>query len=117
MQQDAYNKLGFPSQKTMMTAQHLYEGIEIAGQTIGLITYMRTDSFNVSKLLQEQTKKFIGEKYGPAFVPAKQPVYKSKVMGAQEAHEAIHPTDARYGPHRQVPGVSVHLQGPRGRNG
>lgn len=98
LQQDAYNKLGFQSQKTMMTAQHLYEGIEISGQTVGLITYMRTDSFNVSKLLQEQTKKFIGEKYGPAFVPAKQPLYKSKVMGAQEAHEAIHPTDVNRTP-------------------
>lgn len=98
LQQDAYNKLGFQSQKTMMTAQHLYEGIEISGQTVGLITYMRTDSFNVSKLLQEQTKKFIGEKYGAAFVPLKQPVYKSKVMGAQEAHESIHPTDVRRTP-------------------
>lgn len=87
----------------MMTAQHLYEGIEIAGQTVGLITYMRTDSFNVSKLLQEQTKKFIGEKYGPAFVPAKQPVYKSKVMGAQEAHEAIHPTDVHRTPQAMKP--------------
>jgi len=98
LQQDAYNKLGFASQKTMMTAQQLYEGIEISGQTVGLITYMRTDSFNVSKLLQEQTKKFIHEKYGDDFVPAKQPVYKSKVMGAQEAHEAIHPTDVRRTP-------------------
>ncbi len=103
MQQDAYNKLGFPSQKTMMTAQHLYEGIEISGQTVGLITYMRTDSFNVSKLLQEQTRKFIGEKYGAAFVPAKQPVYKSKVMGAQEAHESIHPTDVRRTPQAMKP--------------
>ena len=103
MQQDAYNKLGFASQKTMMTAQHLYEGIEIDGQTIGLITYMRTDSFNVSKLLQEQTKKFIGEKYGPQFVPAKQPIYKSKVMGAQEAHESIHPTDVRRTPQNMKP--------------
>ena len=103
MQQDAYNKLGFASQKTMMTAQHLYEGIEISGQTVGLITYMRTDSFNVSKLLQEQTKKFIGEKYGAQFVPAKQPVYKSKVMGAQEAHEAIHPTDVRRTPQLMKP--------------
>ena len=103
MQQDAYNKLGFASQKTMMTAQHLYEGIEISGQTVGLITYMRTDSFNVSKLLQEQTKKFIGEKYGAQFVPAKQPVYKSKVKGAQEAHEAIHPTDVRRTPQLMKP--------------
>lgn len=103
MQQDAYNKLGFASQKTMMTAQHLYEGIEIDGQTVGLITYMRTDSFNVSKLLQEQTKKFIGEKYGAQFVPAKQPLYKSKVMGAQEAHESIHPTDVRRTPQLMKP--------------
>lgn len=103
MQQDAYNKLGFSSQKTMMTAQNLYEGIEISGQTIGLITYMRTDSFNVSKQLQEQTKKFIGEKYGPQFVPAKQPIYKSKVMGAQEAHESIHPTDVRRTPQAMKP--------------
>ncbi|WP_458401412.1 type I DNA topoisomerase [Candidatus Avelusimicrobium sp.] len=98
MQQDAYNKLGFPSQKTMMTAQHLYEGIEIAGQTIGLITYMRTDSFNVSKLLQEQTKKFIASKYGENFVPQTPNIYKSKVKGAQEAHESIHPTDVNRTP-------------------
>ena len=98
MQQDAYNKLGFPSQKTMMTAQHLYEGIEIAGQTIGLITYMRTDSFNVSKLLQEQTKKFIAGKYGENYVPQTPNIYKSKVKGAQEAHESIHPTDVNRTP-------------------
>ena len=98
MQQDAYNKLGFPSQKTMMTAQHLYEGIEIAGQTVGLITYMRTDSFNVSKLLQEQTHQFIAEKYSAAYAPAHAPIYKSKVKGAQEAHESIHPTDVRRTP-------------------
>lgn len=103
MQQDAYNKLGFSSQKTMMTAQSLYEGIAISGQTVGLITYMRTDSFNVSKLLQEQTKKFIAAKYGQGFVPAKQPVYKSKVMGAQEAHEAIHPTDVNRTPQAMKP--------------
>lgn len=103
MQQDAYNKLGFSSQKTMMTAQSLYEGIAISGQTVGLITYMRTDSFNVSKLLQEQTKKFIADKYGEDFVPAKPPVYKSKVMGAQEAHEAIHPTDVNRTPQAMKP--------------
>ncbi len=103
LQQDAYNKLGFSSQKTMQTAQHLYEGIEVEGQTIGLITYMRTDSFNVSKLLQEQTKKFIGQKYGEQFVPAKPNIFKSKVMGAQEAHEAIHPTDVRRTPQNMKP--------------
>lgn len=103
MQQDAYNKLGFSSQKTMQTAQHLYEGIEVDGQTIGLITYMRTDSFNVSKLMQEQTRKFIAQKYGADYVPAKAPVYKSKVMGAQEAHESIHPTDVRRTPQNMKP--------------
>ena len=103
LQQDAYNKLGFSSQKTMQTAQHLYEGIDVEGQTVGLITYMRTDSFNVSKLLQEQTKEFIGKKYGAAYVPAKPNVFKSKVMGAQEAHEAIHPTDVRRTPQNMKP--------------
>ena len=103
LQQDAYNKLGFSSQKTMQTAQHLYEGIDVEGQTIGLITYMRTDSFNVSKLLQEQTKEFIGKKYGAQFVPAKPNIFKSKVMGAQEAHEAIHPTDVRRTPQNLKP--------------
>lgn len=103
LQQDAYNKLGFSSQKTMQTAQHLYEGIEVEGQTIGLITYMRTDSFNVSKLLQEQTKLFIHQKYGQQFVPTKPNLFKSKVMGAQEAHEAIHPTDVRRTPQNLKP--------------
>ncbi len=103
LQQDAYNKLGFSSQKTMQTAQHLYEGIDVEGQTVGLITYMRTDSFNVSKLLQEQTKEFIGKKYGAQFVPAKPNIFKSKVMGAQEAHEAIHPTDVRRTPQNLKP--------------
>ncbi len=103
LQQDAYNKLGFSSQKTMQTAQHLYEGIDVEGQTVGLITYMRTDSFNVSKLLQEQTKKFIGQKYGEQFVPAKPNIFKSKVMGAQEAHEAIHPTDVKRTPQNLKP--------------
>ena len=98
MQQDAYNKLGFASQKTMMLAQNLYEGIAIAGQTVGLITYMRTDSFNVSKLLQDQTKKFIAAKYGKEFVPHTPNIYKSKVKGAQEAHESIHPTDVNRTP-------------------
>lgn len=98
MQQDAYNKLGFASQKTMMLAQNLYEGIAIAGTTVGLITYMRTDSFNVSKLLQDQTRKFIAAKYGEKFAPTKANIYKSKIKGAQEAHESIHPTDVNRTP-------------------
>ncbi len=93
MQQDAYNKINMQSQRTMQVAQTLYEGVNIGGHNVGLITYMRTDSFNVSSQLRAQTAQFIKEKYGLQFAPASAPVYKSKVKGAQEAHEAIHPTD------------------------
>jgi len=92
VQQDAYNKLGFSSDRTMKVAQSLYEGVELGGERAGLITYMRTDSFNVSTEIQNETVKFVTENYGKEFVPAKPPVYLKKVKGAQEAHEAIHPT-------------------------
>ncbi|MDA8243724.1 MAG: type I DNA topoisomerase [Elusimicrobia bacterium] len=92
LQQDAYNKLGFSSDRTMKVAQSLYEGVELGGERSGLITYMRTDSFNVSAEMQKETAKFITETYGKDFCPAKPPVYLKKVKGAQEAHEAIHPT-------------------------
>ncbi|HAH32269.1 MAG TPA: type I DNA topoisomerase [Elusimicrobia bacterium] len=92
LQQDAYNKLGFSSERTMKVAQSLYEGVDMGGESAGLITYMRTDSFNVSQEIQKETAGFIGEFYGKDFVPAKPPLYLKKVKGAQEAHEAIHPT-------------------------
>jgi DNA topoisomerase-1 len=92
LQQDAYNKLGFASDRTMKVAQSLYEGVELGGESAGLITYMRTDSFNVSAEIQGETVKFVTENYGKDFAPAKPPVYLKKVKGAQEAHEAIHPT-------------------------
>ncbi len=92
LQQDAYNKLGFSSDRTMKVAQTLYEGVELGGERSGLITYMRTDSFNVSAEMQKETAKFITETYGKDFCPSKPPVYLKKVKGAQEAHEAIHPT-------------------------
>ncbi len=92
LQQDAYNKLGFSSDRTMRVAQTLYEGVDLGGERSGLITYMRTDSFNVSAEMQKETAKFITETYGKDFCPAKPPVYLKKVKGAQEAHEAIHPT-------------------------
>ncbi|HAF95885.1 MAG: DNA topoisomerase I [Elusimicrobia bacterium GWC2_51_8] len=92
LQQDAYNKLGFSSERTMKVAQSLYEGVDMGGESAGLITYMRTDSFNVSVDMQKETAKFIGEFYGKEFVPATPPLYLKKVKGAQEAHEAIHPT-------------------------
>lgn len=92
LQQDAYNKLGFSSERTMKVAQSLYEGVDMGGESAGLITYMRTDSFNVSLEMQKETARFIGEFYGRGFVPATPPLYLKKVKGAQEAHEAIHPT-------------------------
>lgn len=93
LQQEAYNKLGFSSERTMRVAQSLYEGVNINNEMTGLITYMRTDSFNVSKEMQEQTAQFIKNNFGPNYAPPTPPVYLKKVKGAQEAHEAIHPTD------------------------
>ena len=98
LQQDAYNKLGFSSERTMKVAQSLYEGVDMGGESAGLITYMRTDSFNVSLEMQKETAGFIGEFYGKDFVPAKPPLYLKKVKGAQEAHEAIHPTEVTRNP-------------------
>ena len=93
LQQDAYNKLGFSSDRTMRIAQALYEGVELQNkERSGLITYMRTDSFNVSAEMQKETSKFIRENYGKDYCPAKPPLYLKKVKGAQEAHESIHPT-------------------------
>ena len=93
LQQEAYNKIGFSPDKTMKIAQKLYEGVKVKGEMRGLITYMRTDSFNVSKNIQEQASKFIKSTYGDRYCPPTPPVYTKKVKGAQEAHEAIHPTD------------------------
>jgi DNA topoisomerase-1 len=76
----------------MFIAQQLYEGIEIEGKNIGLITYMRTDSLSVAKQAQNQALKFIEEIYGKSYVPEKPNIYISKSKVAQEAHEAIRPT-------------------------
>lgn len=93
LQQDAYNKLGFSSDRTMRIAQALYEGVELKNrERSGLITYMRTDSFNVSAEMQKETANFIASTYGREYCPARPPLYLKKVKGAQEAHESIHPT-------------------------
>jgi DNA topoisomerase-1 len=93
LQQEASRRLGFTARRTMALAQQLYEGIDIGnGGEVGLITYMRTDSTNVSELAQAEARQFIQERYGPGFVPDEPPVYKTKARGAQEAHEAIRPT-------------------------
>ncbi len=97
LQQEAGRKLGMSAKTTMRVAQQLYEGVDIGGSegSIGLITYMRTDSLNVSKDAQVEARALIGERYGAAYVPERPNVYKTRAKGAQEAHEAIRPTSAR----------------------
>ncbi len=92
LQQEAARKLGFTAQRTMRTAQQLYEGIDIGGGAEGLITYMRTDSVNLAKEAIEEMRHFIGERYGKDAVPPKPREFKTKSKNAQEAHEAIRPT-------------------------
>ncbi len=93
MQQEAARKLGFNAQRTMRTAQKLYEGIDINGETTGLITYMRTDGVNIAGEAVTSARDVIGQKYGAKYVPSKPKHYKNKSKNAQEAHEAIRPTD------------------------
>ncbi len=93
MQQEASRKLGFTAKRTMAIAQQLYEGLDVGeGGNVGLITYMRTDSTQVSHIAQNETRQFILQRHGEAFLPEKPPFYKTKARGAQEAHEAIRPT-------------------------
>ncbi len=92
LQQSAFNKLKFSSAKTMQIAQQLYEGVQLGqSESIGLITYMRTDSVNVSQEALSEVRDFIRDKIGEEFLPERPNKYKSK-KGAQEAHEAIRPT-------------------------
>jgi len=93
LQQDASRKLGFTARRTMALAQGLYEGQDVGnGGTTGLITYMRTDSTNVSLSSQKEAREYIGGKYGNDYMPAEPPLYKTRSANAQEAHEAIRPT-------------------------
>ena len=90
LQQEASRKLGFTAQRTMQAAQKLYEGVDETG---GLITYMRTDGVSVSPEGMAQAREVIGKEYGPAYVPSEPRFYKVKAKNAQEAHEAIRPTN------------------------
>ncbi len=92
LQQEAVRKLGMTSERTMRTAQSLYEGIDIGGQTTGLITYMRTDSVALANEAVAEIRSYISNNFSSEYLPGKQPVYKSKAKNAQEAHEAIRPT-------------------------
>ncbi|MBX7132334.1 MAG: type I DNA topoisomerase [Fimbriimonadaceae bacterium] len=93
LQQEANRKLRFGSRRTMQVAQGLYEGVDLDGERVGLITYMRTDSLNLAERAIEQARQVIRDLYGPEYVPEKPNRYKTKAKGAQEAHEAIRPTD------------------------
>jgi DNA topoisomerase-1 len=94
LQQEANRKLGFTSRRTMQTAQQLYEGVDIGGDTVGLITYMRTDSVSLAQDALAEIRKVIGDEYGPKALPPEPRYYKAKSKNAQEAHEAVRPTSA-----------------------
>jgi len=93
LQQDAVNKLHFSAKQTMQIAQQLYEGVALGEGSIGLITYMRTDSTNLAQEALGTIGKYIMDKFGKEYLPTSARIYKTKSKGAQEAHEAIRPTD------------------------
>src|SRR5580704_16360631 len=100
LQQDAVNRLGFGAKRTMQIAQGLYEGVDLGkddGGSVGLITYMRTDSTRLSPDAVQETREFISKRYGAQWVPAQPNVFKSK-KSAQDAHEAIRPTSVQFTP-------------------
>jgi DNA topoisomerase-1 len=94
LQQEAARKLGFSAQRTMRTAQQLYEGMNIGGETVGLISYMRTDAVNLAGEAVAEIREVIASRYGADNLPPEPLVYKNKSKNAQEAHEAIRPTSA-----------------------
>jgi DNA topoisomerase-1 len=93
LQMEASRKLGFSAQRTMQVAQRLYEGVDIGGETVGLITYMRTDGVQIAPEAVAATRKVIAAEYGDRYLPEKPRFYATKAKNAQEAHEAIRPTD------------------------
>ncbi len=106
LQQEAARKLGFTARKTMMVAQQLYEGIDIGSGTMGLISYMRTDSVNLSYEAVNEIREFITERYGANHCPKTPRLFKSKSKNAQEAHEAIRPTSIRRTPDMVHPALT-----------
>ncbi len=93
MQQEASRKLNFTARRTMALAQQLYEGLDLgADGATGLITYMRTDSTHISETAQQETRKYLMDKYGKDYLPEVPPQHKTRAVKAQEAHEAIRPT-------------------------
>jgi len=106
LQQEASRKLGFTAQRTMRTAQQLYEGVDIGGETVGLISYMRTDAVNLANEAVNEIREVIKSRFGEDNLPAEPQVYKNKSKNAQEAHEAIRPTAAA----RTPESIKEHLK-------
>lgn len=100
LQQEAVRKLGFTTSRTMRIAQQLYEGIALGDGTAGLITYMRTDSFSLSNEALNQIRNYIKSNYDPDYLPSNSIGYRTKSKNAQEAHEAIRPTDIKKTPEK-----------------
>jgi len=107
MQQEAARKLNFRAAKTMQIAQQLYEGVDLGKEgTVGLITYMRTDSPRISPVAQEEAREYIVKQFGPAYVPETPRNYTKKNANAQDAHEGIRPTSSAYEPETVKPYLS-----------
>ncbi len=104
LQQQAHRVFHLSAQRTMKIAQQLYEGVAIGAELTGLITYMRTDSFNISESAQSKAREFILQKFGKEYLPSALPKFKAK-KGAQEAHEAIRPTSVELSPEK----IKEHL--------
>ena len=98
LQQAASSKLGFSASRTMQVAQKLYEGIDIGGETVGLITYMRTDGVQMAPEAVDAARSAINDQFGARYLPEKARFYSTKAKNAQEAHEAIRPTDFNRSP-------------------
>lgn len=107
MQADAGARLGYDARRTMRIAQQLYEGIELQGEMVGLITYMRTDSTHVAPEAQQEARRYIEQQWGADYLPSTAPAYRSKVVNAQEAHEAIRPTSVFRTPNSMVASLSA----------
>jgi DNA topoisomerase-1 len=107
LQADAGRKLRFSPRQTMRLAQQLYEGVELEDETVGLITYMRTDSTHVAPEAQAEAREFIAGRWGQEYLPAKAPTYRSRAVNAQEAHEAIRPTSVLRTPEAVRPYLSA----------
>jgi DNA topoisomerase-1 len=105
LQQEAARKLGFTTQRTMRVAQQLYEGVDVSGEAVGLITYMRTDSVNLAQEALDEIRAYVTDRYGVADLPDQPRLFKTKSKNAQEAHEAVRPTSIL----REPTAVKDHL--------